>query len=119
MEQFGSYCLTEPDAGSDAASLKTRAVRQHDHYVLDGSQGVHLRRRPSDIYLVMARTGEGGPRGISCFVVENGTPGLSFGAQEKKLGWKSQPTAMVMFEQLPRAGRRTASAPRGRASRSP
>ncbi len=101
MAQLGSYCLTEPDSGSDAASLKTRAVRQRDHYVLDGSKAFISGGGVSDVYLVMARTGEGGPSGISCFLVENGTPGLSFGAQEKKLGWHSQPTAMVMLEQCP------------------
>jgi alkylation response protein AidB-like acyl-CoA dehydrogenase len=99
MAKFGSYCLTEPDSGSDAASLKTRAIRQHDHYVLDGSKAFISGGGLSDIYLVMARTGEAGARGISCFLVENGTPGLSFGAQEKKLGWHSQPTAMVMLDQ--------------------
>ena len=99
MEHFASYCLTEPDAGSDAASLKTtRARRDGDHYVLDGAKAFISGGGVSDIYVVMARTGEAGPRGISCIVVEKGTPGLSFGAQEKKLGWKSQPTAMVMFE---------------------
>jgi alkylation response protein AidB-like acyl-CoA dehydrogenase len=98
MEHFASYCLTEPDAGSDAASLKTRAARDGDHYVLDGSKAFISGGGVSDVYLVMARTGEPGPRGISSFVVENGTPGLSFGAPEKKLGWKSQPTAMVTFE---------------------
>jgi len=101
MAQLGSYCLTEPDSGSDAASLKTRAVRQRDHYVLDGSKAFISGGGVSDVYLVMARTVEGGPSGISCFLVENGTPGLSFGAQEKKLGWHSQPTAMVMLEQCP------------------
>ena len=100
-------CLTEPDAGSDAASLKTRAVRQHDHYMLDGSKAFISGGGVSDVYLVMARTGEGGPSGISCFLVENGTAGLSFGAKEKKLGWHSQPTAMVTFEacQVPVANR--------------
>jgi alkylation response protein AidB-like acyl-CoA dehydrogenase len=98
MQHFGSYCLTEPDSGSDAASLRTRALREGDQYVLDGAKAFISGGGVSDIYVVMARTGEGGPRGISCFVVENGTPGLSFGAREKKLGWKSQPTAMVMFE---------------------
>ncbi len=98
MEHFASYCLTEPDAGSDAASLKTRARRDGDHYVLDGTKAFISGGGVSDIYLVMARTGEPGPKGISCIVVEKGTPGLSYGAQEKKLGWKSQPTAMVMFE---------------------
>jgi len=98
MEHFASYCLTEPDSGSDAASLTTRAVRDGEHYVLDGTKAFISGGGVSDIYVVMARTGERGPRGISCIVVEKGTPGLSFGAQEKKLGWKSQPTAMVMFE---------------------
>jgi alkylation response protein AidB-like acyl-CoA dehydrogenase len=107
MEHFGSYCLTEPDSGSDAASLKTRAHRDGEHYVLDGAKAFISGGGVSDFYLVMARTGEGGPRGISCFAVENGTPGLSFGAQEQKLGWKSQPTAMVMFEncRVPAANR--------------
>jgi alkylation response protein AidB-like acyl-CoA dehydrogenase len=98
MEKFSSYCLTEPDSGSDAASLKTRAQPLGDHYVLDGTKAFISGGGRSDVYLVMARTGEGGPHGISCFLVENGTPGLSFGAQEKKLGWHSQPTAMVIFE---------------------
>jgi hypothetical protein len=99
MEHFASYCLTEPDSGSDAASLKTRAVRDGDHYVLDGAKAFISGGGVSDIYVVMARTGEGGPKGISCLVVEKGTPGLSYGAPEQKLGWKSQPTAMVMFDQ--------------------
>lgn len=98
MEHFASYCLTEPDAGSDAASLKTRARRDGDHYVLDGAKAFISGGGRSDIYVCMVRTGGSGPKGISCIVVENGTPGLSFGAQEKKLGWKSQPTAMVNFE---------------------
>ena len=98
MAKFASYCLTEPDSGSDAASLKTRAVRESDHYVLDGNKAFISGGGRSDVYIVMARTGEGGPRGISCFLVENGTPGLSFGAKEKKLGWHSQPTAMVILE---------------------
>ena len=98
MGKFASYCLTEPDSGSDAASLKTRAVRENDHYVLDGNKAFISGGGRSDVYIVMARTGEGGPGGISCFLVENGTPGLSFGAKEKKLGWHSQPTAMVILE---------------------
>ncbi len=98
MEHFASYCLTEPGSGSDAASLTTKARRDGDHYVLDGTKAFISGGGVSDIYAVMARTGEGGARGISCIVVEKGTPGLSFGAQEKKLGWKSQPTSMVMFE---------------------
>lgn len=98
MEHFASYCLTEPGSGSDAASISTRARRDGEHYVLDGAKAFISGGGVSDIYVVMARTGEAGPRGISCIVVEKGTPGLSFGAQEKKLGWKTQPTAMVMFE---------------------
>src|SRR3954447_21950229 len=98
MEHLASYCLTEPDSGSDAASLKMRATRDGDHYVLNGTKAFISGGGVSDIYVCMVRTGEGGPRGISCIVVEKSTPGLSYGAQEKKLGWKSQPTAMVMFE---------------------
>jgi alkylation response protein AidB-like acyl-CoA dehydrogenase len=98
MEHFASYCLTEPDAGSDAASLKTRAIRDGGHYVLNGSKAFISGGGVSDVYVCMVRTGGAGPKGISCIAVEKGTPGLSFGAQEKKLGWKSQPTAMVMFE---------------------
>jgi alkylation response protein AidB-like acyl-CoA dehydrogenase len=98
MEHFASYCLTEPDAGSDAASLATRAERDGDHYVINGSKAFISGGGRSDVYVVMVRTGAAGPKGISCLVVENGTPGLSFGAQEKKLGWKSQPTAMLNFE---------------------
>jgi alkylation response protein AidB-like acyl-CoA dehydrogenase len=107
MEHFASYCLTEPEAGSDAASLKTRAVHDGDHYVLDGAKAFISGGGVSDVYVVMARTGGEGPKGISCFVVEKGTPGLSYGAPEKKLGWKSQPTAAVMFEgcRVPAANR--------------
>jgi alkylation response protein AidB-like acyl-CoA dehydrogenase len=98
MQHFASYCLTEPGAGSDAASLSTRARREGDHYVLDGAKAFISGGGVSDIYVCMVRTGGAGPKGISCIVVEKGTPGLSFGAQEKKLGWKSQPTAAVVFE---------------------
>src|SRR5215213_1962258 len=98
MDHFSSYCLTEPDAGSDAASLKTRAVRDGEHYVLNGAKAFISGGGVSDIYLCMVRTGGSGPQGISCLAVEKGTPGLSFGAREKKLGWKSQPTAMVLLE---------------------
>ena len=98
MARFGSYCLTEPGAGSDAASLKTRAIRKGDHYVLDGAKAFISGGGSSDLYLVMARTGGEGAHGISAFLVDNGTPGLSFGAQEKKLGWHSQPTAAVHFD---------------------
>jgi len=98
MEHFSSYCLTEPGSGSDAASLATRAVRDGDHYVLNGTKAFISGGGMSDLYVCMVRTGEEGANGISCLAVEKGTPGLSFGAQEKKLGWKSQPTAMVIFE---------------------
>ncbi len=98
MAHFASYCLTEPGSGSDAASLTTRARRDGDAYVLDGAKAFISGGGISDIYVVMARTGDAGPRGISCIVVEKGTRGLSYGAHEKKLGWKTQPTAMVMFE---------------------
>src|SRR4051794_18036341 len=98
MEHFASYCLTEPGAGSDAASLATRAVRDGDHYVLNGSKAFISGAGTSDLYVCMVRTGASGAKGISCLVVEKDTPGLSFGAQEKKLGWRSQPTAMVNFD---------------------
>ena len=98
MEHFASYCLTEPGAGSDAASLKSRAVREGDHYVINGAKAFISGGGSSDIYVCMLRTGGEGSRGISCIVVEKGTPGLSFGKKEKKLGWNSQPTATVIFE---------------------
>jgi alkylation response protein AidB-like acyl-CoA dehydrogenase len=98
MEHFASYCLTEPGAGSDAASLATRAVRDGDHYVVNGAKAFISGAGTADLYVCMVRTGGTGPKGISCLVVEKGTPGLTFGAPEKKLGWKSQPTAMVTFE---------------------
>ncbi len=98
MEHFASYCLTEPSAGSDAAALRTKAVRDGDDYVLNGTKAFISGGGRSDIYVCMVRTGGDGAGGISCLVVEKGTPGLSFGAQERKLGWNSQPTAMVIFE---------------------
>ncbi len=98
MEHCASYCLTEPDAGSDAANLKTSAQRDGDHYVLNGSKAFISGAGNSHVYVCMVRTGEPGPGGISCIVVEKGTPGLSFGKQEVKLGWHSQPTAMVILE---------------------
>jgi alkylation response protein AidB-like acyl-CoA dehydrogenase len=98
MANFASYCLTEPGAGSDAAGLGTRARREGGSYVLDGSKAFISGGGVSDIYVCMVRTGAAGAKGISCIVVEKGTKGLSFGAPEKKLGWKSQPTAMVVFE---------------------
>jgi len=98
MELIASYCLTEPGAGSDAAALRTRAVRDGDHYVLDGVKQFISGAGASDVYVVMARTGGEGPRGISAFIVEKGTPGLSFGADEDKMGWHAQPTAQVILE---------------------
>lgn len=98
MELIASYCLTEPGSGSDAAALKTKAVRDGDEYVLNGSKAFISGAGVSDLYVVMVRTGEDGPRGISTVIVEKGTPGLSFGGNERKMGWKSQPTAIVNFE---------------------
>lgn len=98
MTDCASYCLTEPGSGSDAASLATRAVRDGDHYVLNGTKAFISGAGMSDIYLAMVRTGGTGPKGISCLVVEKSAGGLSFGKKEKKLGWNSQPTAMVIFE---------------------
>ncbi len=98
MEHFASYCLTEPSAGSDAAALKTKAVLDGDHYLLNGSKAFISGGGRSDIYVVMCRTGGEGPKGISTLVVPKETEGVSFGAQERKLGWNSQPTAMVNFD---------------------
>src|SRR6202521_2420447 len=98
MEHCASYCLTEPDAGSDAVNLKTAARRDGDHYVLNGSKAFISGAGNSHIYVCMVRTGGAGPTGISCIVVEKGAPGLSFGKQEVKLGWNSQPTAAVIFD---------------------
>jgi alkylation response protein AidB-like acyl-CoA dehydrogenase len=98
MEHVASYCLTEPNSGSDAAALRTRAVRDGDHYVLNGSKAFISGAGHSDIYVCMVRTGEDGPKGVSCLVIEKGTPGLSFGKPERKMGWNAQPTAAVVFE---------------------
>ncbi|OBF26118.1 acyl-CoA dehydrogenase family protein [Mycobacterium sp. ACS4331] len=100
MESIASYCLTEPGAGSDASALRTRAVRDGDSYVLDGVKQFISGAGTSDLYVVMARTGGEGPRGISAFVVEKDTPGLSFGPNEAKMGWNAQPTAQVIFEKV-------------------
>ncbi|MEM6763028.1 MAG: acyl-CoA dehydrogenase family protein, partial [Pseudomonadota bacterium] len=107
MERFGAYCLTEPNSGSDAASLRTRARLDGDDYVIDGAKAFISGGGRADIYLVMCRTGGEGAGGISAILVEAGTPGLSFGAQEEKMGWHSQPTAAVMFDsvRVPRANR--------------
>jgi alkylation response protein AidB-like acyl-CoA dehydrogenase len=98
MELIASYCLTEPGAGSDASALRTKAVRDGDEYVLDGVKQFISGAGASDVYVVMARTGGDGPRGISAFVVGMDTPGVSFGADELKMGWNAQPTAQVVFE---------------------
>lgn len=98
MDRIGSYCLTEAGSGSDAAALKTRAVREGDHYVVTGSKQFISGGGENEVYVVMVRTGEDGPKGISCLVVEKDMPGVSFGANERKLGWHSQPTAQVNFD---------------------
>ncbi len=98
MTHLASYCLTEPGAGSDAASLKTRAVRDGDHYVVNGAKAFISGGGANEVYVTMVRTGEEGHRGISCLVIDRDTPGVSFGANERKLGWHSQPTAMITFD---------------------
>ena len=98
MEHFASYCLTEPGSGSDAAALKTTAKRDGDHYVLNGSKSFISGGSTSDVYVTMVRTGDDSPRGISCIAIEKDAPGLSFGKREHKMGWNSQPTAAVIFE---------------------
>ncbi|MEH6797111.1 MAG: isobutyryl-CoA dehydrogenase [Rhodococcus sp. (in: high G+C Gram-positive bacteria)] len=98
MDQLGSYCLTEPGAGSDAAMLSTKAVRDGDEYVLDGVKQFISGAGTSEVYVVMARTGSSGPRGISAFIVPKDSVGLSFGANEKKMGWNAQPTRQVVLE---------------------
>jgi alkylation response protein AidB-like acyl-CoA dehydrogenase len=100
MEVLASYCLTEPGSGSDAASLKTRAVRSGGDYVLNGSKQFISGAGASDVYVVMARTGGEGAKGVSAFLVEKSDRGLSFGANEKKMGWNAQPTRQVMFEDV-------------------
>ena len=99
-ESLASYCLTEPGAGSDAVALRTRAERDGDFYVLTGAKQFISGAGVSDVYIVMARSGEAGPRGISAFVVEKDAAGLSFGANEKKMGWNAQPTRSVIFDSV-------------------
>jgi len=98
MELIASYCLTEPGSGSDAAAMRTTAKLDGDHYVLNGGKAFISGGGVSDVYVVMARTGGEGAKGVSAFVVEKGTPGLSFGANERKMGWNAQPTAQVNFD---------------------
>ncbi|HOY79589.1 MAG TPA: acyl-CoA dehydrogenase family protein, partial [Hyphomonadaceae bacterium] len=100
MELLSSYCLTEPGAGSDAASLKARARKDGDDYILDGSKQFISGAGTSDVYVVMARTGVDGPKGISAFIVRKDDKGVSFGANERKMGWHSQPTRQVIFENV-------------------
>ena len=115
MERIGSYCLTEPSSGSDAAALKTKAVLDGDAYVVSGSKAFISGGGENEIYVTMVRTGEEGPKGISCLVIEKDMPGVSFGAQEKKLGWHSQPTSQVNFDEVrvPVANRVGAEGPKG------
>ena len=100
MEFIASYCLTEPSTGSDASALKTKAVLDGDHYVVNGAKAFISGAGVSDVYLTMVRTGEDGPKGISCLIIPKNLPGVSFGALERKMGWNSQPTAQVNFENV-------------------
>jgi len=107
MELIASYCLTEPGAGSDAASLKTKAVRESDEYVISGAKQFISGAGTSDIYVLMARTSDDGAKGVSTFIIPKDAPGLSFGANERKMGWKSQPTRQVILDgvRVPAANR--------------
>ncbi len=98
MDRLGSYCLTEPGSGSDASALKTRAVKDGDDWIVTGSKQFISGAGENEVYVTMVRTGEEGPKGISCLVIEKDMPGVSFGANEKKLGWHSQPTRQVIFD---------------------
>ena len=98
MDMMASYALTEPGSGSDAAAMRSRATRDGDHYLLNGSKAFISGAGHSDLYVAMVRTGDAGAGGVSCFLIEKDTPGLSFGANERKMGWNSQPTAQVIFE---------------------
>ncbi len=98
MTKIASYCLTEPGSGSDAAALSTKAVRDGDEYVLNGGKAFISGAGVSDVYVTMVRTGEDGPKGVSCLIIPKDTAGLSFGKVERKMGWNSQPTAQVLFE---------------------
>jgi len=98
MDLLASYCLTEPNAGSDAAALRTKAERDGDHYVLNGQKQFISGGGETDVYVTMVRTGGDGPKGISTLVIPRDTPGISFGANEMKMGWNTQPTRAVIFE---------------------
>lgn len=100
MDLLGGYCLTEPGSGSDAAALKTTARLEGDHYVVNGTKQFITGGGVNDVYVVMARTGQDGPKGVSALVVEKGWEGVSFGAPEKKLGWNASPTAQVILDNV-------------------
>jgi alkylation response protein AidB-like acyl-CoA dehydrogenase len=100
MERMASYCLTEPGSGSDAAALKTRAVRDGDHYVVSGGKQFISGAGVNDVYVTMVRTGGDGAKGVSCLVIDKDMPGVSFGAPERKLGWNASPTAQVHFDNV-------------------
>ncbi len=100
MDRIASYCLTEPGSGSDAAALKTKAVKDGDDWLVTGTKQFISGAGENEVYVTMVRTGEDGPKGISCLVIEKDMPGVSFGANEKKLGWHSQPTRQVMFDNV-------------------
>lgn len=100
MERMASYCLTEPGSGSDAAALKTSARLDGDHYVVNGTKQFISGAGENEVYVTMVRTGADGPKGISCLVIEKDMPGVSFGANERKLGWHAQPTRQVVFEDV-------------------
>ena len=100
MKRMASYCLTEPSSGSDAAALKTKAVKDGDDYIVSGSKAFISGGGENEVYVVMVRTGEEGPKGISCLVIDKDMKGVSFGANEKKLGWHSQPTTQVNFDEV-------------------
>ncbi len=98
MQIMGSYCLTEPGSGSDAAALRTRAELDGNQWKLNGTKAFISGAGHSDLYIAMCRTGSDGPKGVSAMLIENGAPGLSFGAEERKMGWRAQPTAQVQFD---------------------
>ncbi len=100
MDRMASYCLTEPGSGSDAAALKTTATLDGDHYIVNGTKQFISGAGVNDLYVTMVRTGQPGPKGISCLVIEKDMPGVSFGAKERKLGWNASPTAQVIFDNV-------------------
>jgi alkylation response protein AidB-like acyl-CoA dehydrogenase len=119
MEAIASYCLTEPGAGPDAGAMRTKVLRDGDHFVLDGVKQFISGTGVSDVYVVMARTGADGPRRISAFIVEKNTAGVNFGPAEQKMGWHAQPTAQVILEGRGYPPRRCSAAPTAKAPGSP